>query len=247
MIRTALLLVVVLGCSLSVQATPIVIDDFSEGPLHVVKMGGTPVMFTQTGLSPEHVFGGQRAGIVGQSGPDGQSLTIDTTLQQAEFAIPTLYGYLTLLYGVRGSANAVDLTANENDRIEVSYASDMPFGFTVSFSSEFGSAEGQVSVPASSNGLGVISLATLNVYADFDPRDVSAAGFYADRLRGDIVLRDMRVVPEPISQTWVLVCLLASCRIAGERAPAVRPRQQPHALERATRSYSNGNSAPHAL
>ena len=96
------------------SAVAITIDDFTVGPITVTRDAATASSASQTGLDIAHVLGGSRDLIVGENGNPGQSLTIDTSLQQLRFnsLVGTTNGYFNVTYGSAASPLNVDLTAD---------------------------------------------------------------------------------------------------------------------------------------
>jgi hypothetical protein len=109
------------------QATAVIIDDFSVGPVTVTRDGATAATSTQTGLDPGHVLGGNRNIVVGEFGASSQSLTIDSALRELRFTAPTGGGYFDLEYGSEAQPLNIDLTADGSDAFLVEFAG--PGGF----------------------------------------------------------------------------------------------------------------------
>jgi hypothetical protein len=63
-VRTALIALVILCSSANASAAGLVIDDFEDGPIALIRNSEPDIDFLQTGLDPDHVLGGQRRFIV---------------------------------------------------------------------------------------------------------------------------------------------------------------------------------------
>jgi hypothetical protein len=113
-----------LAVLLSQPSSAIVIDDFSVGPITVTRTGAMAATAQQAGLDPNHVLGGGRDIVVGQFGLAGQSLTVDTALQELQLTVPAVNdrGYFDLMYGTTAQPLNIDLTADGSDAFLVEFA-----------------------------------------------------------------------------------------------------------------------------
>lgn len=195
-IRTCITCVLVM--SVTSPSIAIVIDDFTVGPISLVRDSGVPVVFAQSGLDTSHVVGGRRDFLLGASNRDGQTATIDTATGQFTLGVnePATLAYLTLSYGSEDQPLNLDLTADGSDRFVFDFPSDTGFSFL------------QLTSPGANQGSSRISETVLfSAFPSVDLTNVSSITLTAGRSQG-FVLNSIRTVPEPFTSTLLAVGIL---------------------------------------
>ena len=192
------LLLLFAGTSVSAS---VLIDDFSDGAIELVRSEGT-VVTTQNNLDPHRVLGGVRHFQLGQYGALHQFATIDTESETLELgSLSSGLAYLNLQYGSRDSPLSVDLTANGSDRILIDFQGPRAPGWL-----RITSGNGQESI----RSLFFLNEQSHLLFSDFEPTidftDVSWIALDTFRSTG-YILKTIQAVPEPHScmLLWPLV------------------------------------------
>ena len=110
-----------LAAAAAADAHAVVIDDYTVGPLVV----DTPGVTEQTGLSPDHVIGGQRHIEIGQY---VSTSTVEIAASSGMQFSSVGWGYMELTYDGGDSLGGIDLTAGGDDRFLLNFG-DIGPGF----------------------------------------------------------------------------------------------------------------------
>ena len=214
-------LILMLASCLIVGAKPVLgitIDDFSVGPIIVERTGASGVTQLQSGLDPEHVIGGSRRFIVGDSGAVGQAAEVDTVARELRFYIDLGLGYHRLTYGADAPLS-LDLIATGHDAFQLDFIDAVgqpPLWLTVS-SPVGGNVVSEtvslVAVPVMTLSNGVKrALFDFGWFSGIDLTNVSSIELHSVRVGRDMTLKSLStVIPEPSS---VLLVALGSATVA---------------------------------
>jgi hypothetical protein len=194
----------------------IVIDDFTVGPVQLMRNAGVAVPLTQTGLDPAHVLGGQRDLVLGENYSNGQILEINTaesflTLTAAPF--PALAG-LELIYGSRTAPLGVDLTAEGHDRFVFDFDVIPSCCNRFTVTTAIGGIVGFDSVSLDDYYNGRVAIIPFSEFSGVDFTNVASLELDFFRHRG-FVLQSIYTIPEPLGASllaWVGIGV-ASARI----------------------------------
>lgn len=204
-VKTMLVVLAAMGaCSCGYA---IVIDDFSVGPIQLVR-GSSPVTFVQSGLDPTRVIGGERAFVLGAFGAVGQRAEVDLSTTRLTLWLPPdarELGYLTVTYGGADHPLNRDLTAGGNDRFILDFDGPAPPGWL------------RVTSPGGASARSLSASPTL-LFSDFEQVDfTSVTSITLDAIRsGGFSLNSITVVPEPAAGAGVIG--LAMVAALGRRA-----------------------------
>ncbi|MEM6507792.1 MAG: hypothetical protein AAF711_20340 [Planctomycetota bacterium] len=206
-------------CAFTCWASPLVIDDFTQGPLDLMVLVNSNDSSDQAGLN---VLGGLRETHVRNSDSSSSTLAIVTPSDDAMggltfTATPLTAGFyssagFSLQYDgnpngslSNGQLGNVDLTEGENDRLKVRFSSEPEVGSFSFLIADAANDQGFIKV--NFDGSLVYEILYSDIIAEFstepaDYSDVIAFSFWVD-ISGDfdvpqvVGLRYIRAVPEP--------------------------------------------------